>query len=113
MNKIVVVGRVTRNPELKKFEDSGKVLTKITIAVDRPFKNEKGERETDFIPVVLWGRKAEVICQYLKKGGFISVSGRLQTRNYEDKNGVKKYIAEVVGDDFQLLGTRNREENIV
>lgn len=110
MNKIVVLGRITKDPELKIVENNGKYFAKITLAVERPFKNEKGERETDFIPVIFWGRKAEIICQYMVKGRQLSVGGRLQTRFYEDLNGNKRFASEVVASDFQFVDKKISED---
>lgn len=109
MNKIVLLGKLIRDPELRTLEDGNKVFTRFIIAVDRNFKAQDGTRKADLIPVTLWGRKAEVVCQYLKKGSYISLSGRLRTGSYEDKDGNKKYIAEVVGEDFKFVGNRRME----
>ncbi|MBK1810302.1 single-stranded DNA-binding protein [Clostridium sp. YIM B02505] len=106
MNKIVLLGRLIRDPELRIVEDSEKIYTKFIIAVERNFKSSDGERKSDLIPVTLWGRKAEVVCKYMKKGSIISLSGRLRTGSYEDKDGNKKYIAEVVAEDFRFVGHR-------
>lgn len=111
MNKIVLLGRLIRDPELRSLEDSNKVFTKFIIAVDRNFKSQDGTRKADLIPVTIWGRKAEVVCQYMRKGSFISLSGRLRTGSYEDKDGSKKYIAEVVAEDFKFVGNRRTERD--
>lgn len=112
MNKIILVGNLAKDPEIKVIEESGKALTKIIIAVQRTFKNTDGEREADFIQVTFFDKKAETVAEFLKKGDPISVSGRLQTRNYEDKEGVKKYITEVIADEFQFINGRKSNENI-
>lgn len=109
MNKIILLGRLIKDPELRTVDTGDKVYTKFIIAVDRNFKSVDGERKADFIPVILWGKKAEVVCKYLKKGNFISLSGRLRTGSYDDKDGNKKYIAEVVAEDFKFVG--GRKEN--
>ncbi|WP_066896268.1 single-stranded DNA-binding protein [Clostridium nigeriense] len=112
MNKIVLLGKLIRDPELRTLEEGSKVFTRFIIAVDRNFKAQDGTRKADLIPVTLWGRKAEVVCQYLRKGSYISLSGRLRTGSYEDKDGNKKYIAEVVAEDFKFVGNRkNDKEN--
>ncbi len=103
MNKIVLMGRLIKDPELKYTESKNKVYTKFVIAVQRNFKLADGTREADFIPIKIWGKKAEVICKYLKKGSCITVSGRLRTGSYEDIQGNKKYITEVVGEDFRFV----------
>lgn len=110
MNKIVILGRITKDPELKIVESNGKVFTKVTLAVDRPFKSENGERGTDFIPVIFWGRKAEIICQYMTKGRQLSVGGRLQTRSYDGVDGKRKVSIEVVASDFQFIDKKAAEE---
>lgn len=112
MNRIVLVGRLTKNPDTKVIEENGKVYTRFILAVDRTYKNADGERDADFIPVVLWGKRAEIISEYMSKGRMISISGRLQTRSYEDKDGTRKYIAEVLADEFQFIDSRKAEEKI-
>ncbi|MBE6055060.1 MAG: single-stranded DNA-binding protein [Clostridium sartagoforme] len=109
MNKIVLLGKLIKDPELRTLEESNRIFTRFIIAVDRNFKAQDGTRKADLIPVTFWGRKAEVVCQYLKKGSYISLSGRLRTGSYEDKEGNKKYIAEVVAEDFKFVGSRKNE----
>lgn len=111
MNKIVLVGKLIKDPELKTIEDGEKVFTRFIVAVERNFKAADGTRKSDLIPVTMWGRKAEVICKYMKKGSYISLSGRLRTGSYEDKLGNKKYIAEVVAEDFKFVGNRRMDRN--
>ena len=106
MNKIVLVGKLIKDPELKTIEDTEKVFTRFIVAVERNFKAADGTRKADLIPITMWGRKAEVICRYMKRGSYISISGRLKTGSYEDKFGNKKYIAEVVAEDFKFVGNR-------
>ena len=77
MNRIILIGRLTKDPEKRVLEDSGKILARFTIAVEREYKNASGEREVDFIPIIVWGKKAEVAAEYLTKGSLISVCGRL------------------------------------
>lgn len=103
MNKIVLLGRLVKNPELKTIENSDKVYTKITIAVKRNYKSSTGERKSDFIPLIMWDRRAEAACKYLSKGDIISVSGRLITKNYEDGEGKRRYFIEVSVDDFRKI----------
>lgn len=104
MNKIVLLGRLVKDPELRKVENSDKVYTKFTVAVNRNFKSITGERKADFIPVIMWDKKAEVACKYLKKGDMISLSGRLTTKNYETEDGKRKYFIEVSVEDFRIVG---------
>ncbi|MPQ43132.1 single-stranded DNA-binding protein [Clostridium tarantellae] len=105
MNKIVLLGRLVKDPELRKVENSDKVYTKFTIAVGRNFKSANGERKSDFIPVIMWDKKADIACKYLKKGDMISVSGRLITRSYEDREGIRRYIIEVSVEDFRVVNS--------
>jgi single-strand DNA-binding protein len=109
MNKIVLVGRLIRDPELRVVEGTEKCFTKFIIAVERNFKTATGERQSDLIPVTMWGRKAEVACQYLHKGSTISLSGRLRTGSYEDSLGNKKYVAQVIAEDFRFVNNKRNE----
>lgn len=110
MNKIVLVGRLVKDPVKKVIEDSGSVVTRFIIATERPYRKQDGNKEADFIPVAVWGKKAEIIAQYAEKGKMITVSGRLETRNFTDKEGVRKFISEVVADDFQFLSSSKKPE---
>ena len=105
MNKIVLIGRSVRDSELR-ATSTGKQVASFTLAVDRDFKNAQGEREADFLPCVVWGKLADVCEKYVIKGKQIAVAGRIQTRNYEDKDGQRRYITEVIVSDLQLLGSR-------
>ena len=95
MNKVTLIGRLTKEPELKYTPGAGTAVLTVTLAVDRRF-NKEGQKETDFIPVVIWGKQAESTAQYVSKGKLIAVSGRIQTRNYDHKDGYKVYVTEVV-----------------
>lgn len=99
INKTVLVGRLTKDVELRKTQ-SGKSVASFTIAVNRPF----GKEETDFINCVAWNNTADFMANYLSKGALIGVDGRTQTRNYEDKDGKRVYVQEVVCDSVQSLG---------
>lgn len=112
MNRIVLLGRLVKDPEIKVIEDSGKTVTRFILAVNRPFKNSSGEKVVDFIPVAIWGKRGEVIHEYAKKGDAISITGRLQTGSYEDKDGNRKYIYHVVADEFQFVERRKKDEGI-
>ena len=109
MNKIVLLGRIVKDPELRHTENGDKVYTKFTIAVQRNFKLPDGVREADFIPIIVWGKKAETIVKFMRKGSLITLSGRLRTGSYEDKEGNRKYIAEVVAEDFKFLENKKNE----
>lgn len=106
MNKIILIGRLTKDPETKVIEETGKVLCKLILAVDRQYKDANGDKQADFIPIVFWDKKAEIICEYMTKGRLISVSGRLQTGSYEASDGTKRYKAEVIVEDFQFIDSK-------
>lgn len=106
MNKIILLGRLVKDPELKQSENGDKVFTRFILAVQRNFKLPDGKREADFIPVVVWGKKAEIICNHLGKGSMITVSGRLRTGSYDDKEGIRRYVSEVVAEDFKFIGMK-------
>lgn len=103
MNKIVLIGRLTRDPELRFTSTNSIAITTFTLAVDRPFKNANGEREADFIRIVAWRKLAEVCADNLTKGRLVAVFGRLQVRSYDAQDGQRKTIAEVVADEVQFL----------
>ena len=105
MNVVILVGRLTKDPELR-TTGNGKSVTSFSVAVDRQFKQE-GQPTADFFNVVAWGRQAEVINQYLRKGREIAVRGRLQTRNYTAQDGSKRYVTEVVLESFDFIGSRS------
>lgn len=99
MNKVVLIGRLTKDPELKFTPGTGNAVTTLTLAVDR-YNTKTGQKEADFIPVVIWGKTAESVANYLKKGSQAAISGRIQTRLYDAKDGTKRYVTEVVADAF-------------
>ncbi len=101
-NRIILIGRLTRDPELR-YVPSGQPVASFTLAVDRPFQNQQGNRETDFIDVVAWRKTAEQVSQYLSKGRMVAVEGRLQIRSYETQDGQKRKVAEVVADGVRFL----------
>lgn len=102
LNKIILIGRLTRDPEAKSTTSGNSVAT-FTLAVDRSFTNQSGEREADFIPIVTWRKLAETCAKFLSKGRLVSVYGRLQVRSYDASDGTKRYISEVVADEVQFL----------
>jgi single-strand DNA-binding protein len=109
MNKAILVGRVTKDPELRKTSSSQSVVN-FTVAINRTFTNANGEREADFINCVVWGKQAENMATYVAKGSLIGVDGRIQTRNYEDVNGNRVYVTEVVADNVQYLDTKGASQ---
>jgi len=102
MNKVVLVGRLTKDPELKFAQGTGTAVATFTVAVNRRFKRE-GQPEADFIPVVQFGKSAEATANYMAKGKLLSVSGNIQTRNYEAKDGTRRYVTEVIADEVDFL----------
>jgi len=102
MNKVVLVGRLTKDPELKFAQGTGTAVATFTVAVNRRFKRE-GQPEADFIPVVVFGKQAEATANYMSKGKLLSVSGNIQTRNYEAKDGTRRYVTEVIADEVDFL----------
>lgn len=110
MNRVMLVGRLTAKPELK-YTGSNIPFTRFSVAVNRTFSNAQGEREADFISVVVWRKQAENITNYLDKGSLVSVEGRLQVSNYTDKDGNRRYMTEVVADSVQFLDSRRSSEN--
>lgn len=101
-NRVVLIGRLTRDPELR-YTPSGHPVANITLAVDRPFKNGQGERQADFIDVAAWRKLAEIVSQYTAKGQLLTVEGRLEIRSYEAQDGSKRKAATVVADGVRLF----------
>ena len=102
LNKVVLIGRLTKDPELRSTPNNVSVAT-FTLAVDRNYTNQQGEREADFIPIVVWRNLAETCGKYLTKGRLVAVSGRMQARSYEGNDGQRRYVTEVVADEVQFL----------
>lgn len=105
MNKVILVGNLTKDPELS-TTNSGINYCRFTVAVQRRFNNAQGEREADFIPVVVWRAQAENCHKYLKKGSKAGVVGTLQTRSYDAQDGSKRYVTEVLADEVEFLNSR-------
>lgn len=103
LNRVILVGRLTRDPDLRYTTNGGVAVTRFTVAVNRKFTNQQGERETDFINVVAWRALAENCGNYLKKGSLVAIEGRIQTRSYENQEGRTVYVTEVVADDVRFL----------
>ncbi len=103
LNKVCLVGRLTRDPEMRFLPESGTPVTTFTLAVNRNFKNKQGNRDADFIPIVVWRKLAELCANYLSKGRLVAVAGRIQTRSWEDEAGKRRYITEVVADEVTFL----------
>ncbi|HEL1741079.1 TPA: single-stranded DNA-binding protein [Streptococcus suis] len=108
INNVVLVGRLTRDAELR-YTPSNVAVATFTLAVNRPFKNEAGEREADFINCVIWRQQAENLANWAKKGALIGVTGAIQTRYYDNQQGQRVYVTEVIASNFQLLESRNNQ----
>jgi len=102
LNKIILIGRLVADPQLR-YTQSGIAVTNFTLAVDRPFVSQGGEREADFIDIVTWRKQAEICANHLNKGRLVAVEGRLQVRSYDDQNGIRRKAAEVVADQVRFL----------
>ncbi|KFX55278.1 single-stranded DNA-binding protein [Clostridium botulinum] len=105
MNKAVLIGRLTKDPELRFTPGAGTAVTTLTLAVDK-YNSKSGQKEADFVPVVVWGKQAESTANYMTKGSQMAISGRIQTRNYEAKDGTKRYVTEV---QFLSKGVNNQD----
>lgn len=109
LNRCIIMGRLTRSPELR-CTQSGKAVTSVTLAVDRDFKGQNGEKETDFIDIVAWGNTAEFLCNYFSKGRMTVVEGRLQIRDWTDKDGKKRKAVEVLADHVYFGESKPKDE---
>ncbi|MEG2938478.1 MAG: single-stranded DNA-binding protein [Vagococcus sp.] len=105
INNSTLVGRLTKDPELR-YTGNGTATASFTLAVNRMFKSQSGEQEADFIKIVVWREKAELVAKYLFKGSLAGVVGRIQTRNYDNDQGVKVYVTEIVADNVQFLDSK-------
>ncbi len=110
MNKAFLVGRLTKDPELR-YTGSNIAVANFTIAINRTFTNQSGEREADFINIIVWRKQAENIKNFLNKGSLVAIDGRISTRNYDDKDGNKRYVTEVVADNVQFLENKSQAQN--
>ncbi|NLJ86206.1 MAG: single-stranded DNA-binding protein [Firmicutes bacterium] len=102
LNRVILIGRLVAEPELR-YTQSGTAVTNFRLAVDRPFTNQSGERETDFIPIVVWDKQAETCANYLAKGRLVAVDGRMQVRSYDAQDGSRRWVTEVVAQDVRFL----------
>lgn len=109
MNKVILIGNLTKDPELT-TTTSGISVCKFTVAVSRPFKNASGEQEADFLPIIVWRQQAENCGKYLRKGSKCAIDGSIQTRTYDDKDGNRRYVTEVVAERVEFIsGGGNRQ----
>ena len=110
INNVVVVGRLTRAVDLR-YTSNGTAYASFTLATDRDFKNQNGEKETDFINCVMWRKPAENLANYTKKGSLIGIEGRIQTRNYDNQQGQRVYVTEVLAEKFSFLESAKKDDN--
>lgn len=108
INQAVLVGRLTKDPEIK-YTSNGVATTSFTLAVNRTFTSQDGEREADFIPIVTWRKQAESVANFVKKGSLVGVVGRIQVRNYENNEGRRVYVTEIVAESVQFLDNKNTD----
>lgn len=106
LNKAILIGRLIRDPELR-YTPNGVATTTFVLAIDRPYKTQSGKLDADFIPIVTWRQLAEICAEYLRKGALTAVEGRIQIRSYDNNEGRKVYVTEVVADNVRFLEKRN------
>ena len=109
INNVTLIGHLTKDVELK-YTPANQAVAQFTLAVNRTFKNANGERESDFINCVIWRKSAENFANWAKKGALVGITGRIQTRNYENPQGQRVYITEVIAENFQMLESRNQQQ---
>ena len=110
INNVVLVGRLVRDPELR-YTPNNQAVATFSLAVNHNFKSQNGEREADFINCVIWRQQAENLANWAKKGALVGITGRIQTRNYENQQGQRVYVTEVVAESFQVLEKRDNTAN--
>lgn len=110
MNRVVLIGRLTAKPELR-YTGSNLPFTRFSVAVNRNFTNNQGQREADFINIVVWRKQAENVCNFLNKGSLVAIEGRIQTGSYDAQDGSKRYTTEVVADSVQFLETKGQGDS--
>ena len=106
MNKVILMGRLTKDPEVRYTQTTNTMVTSFTLAVNRRFVKQGEERQADFINIVAWNKTAEFVSKYFSKGQQVGVIGRIQTRNYDDEQGVKHYITEVIAEEVYFAGDK-------
>ncbi|WP_409303160.1 single-stranded DNA-binding protein [Peribacillus sp. SCS-155] len=111
INQVTLVGRLTRDPELR-YTPEGKAVVNVTLAVNRNFRNASGEYDADFVQCTIWQRTAENTAQYCRKGSIIGITGRIQTRSYDNQEGRKVYVTDVVAESVRFVGQRPQEQKM-
>ena len=109
INNVTLVGRLTKDPDLR-YTSNGTGVATFTLAINRNFTNQAGEREADFVQCVIWRKPAETLANYARKGTLLGVTGRIQTRSYDNQQGQRVYVTEVVAENFQLLESKATSE---
>lgn len=109
MNKIILMGRLTKDPEVRYTQTSNIMVTSFTLAVNRRFVTQGQERQADFLPIIAWSKTAEFVAKYFKKGQQVAVIGRIETRNYKDDKGVMHYITEVIAEEVYFADSKREE----
>lgn len=112
MNNINLIGRLTKDPDFRVLNTGSQVAT-FTLAIDRKFKNQDGTRSADFIPIVAWGKTAELCGKYLEKGQQVGITGRCQTRTYQANDGTNRYVMEVVAEEITFVGSKKEKEQSI
>lgn len=106
MNKVILMGRLTRDPEVRYTQATNTMVTSFTLAVNRRFVKQGEERQADFINIVAWNKTAEFVSKYFSKGQQVGVIGRIQTRNYDDEQGIKHYVTEIIAEEVYFAGEK-------
>ncbi len=111
MNKVILMGRLTRDPEVRYTQTNNTLVASFSLAVNRRFQNQNGERQADFINIVAWSKTGEFCSKYFKKGQQVGIIGRIQTRNWDDDQGVKHYVTEVVAEEAYFADSKRDTGN--
>lgn len=109
LNRVVLAGRLTKDPELR-YTPNGNAVTRFTVAVTRPFRNQQGEQKTDFVNCVAWRKQAENLANYMRKGSMVGVDGRIQTDSYDDQDGKRVFVTEVLAEQIHFLESRGASQ---
>lgn len=112
INKVILIGRLTKDPETRVLT-SGSTVSTFNLAVERTFKSRDGEKEVDFIPIVAWGKTAELCGKYLEKGQQVGITGRCQTRTYQANDGTNRYVMEVVAEEITFVGSKKEQKQSI
>lgn len=111
MNKVILIGRLTKDVELRYTQTNNTAVASFSLAVNRKFVKTGEERQADFFNIIAWNKLAENISKYLFKGNQVAISGRLETRSWDDQNGQKHYVTEVIAEEIDFIGSKNKQNN--